>query len=299
MSMPPYDDRDGYIWQDGDLVPWRDATCHVLTHGLHYASCVFEGERLYHGHIFKRDEHHQRLLDSARILGFEVPYSVAELNEAANAVARANGIANGYVRPVAWRGSEQMGISAQRNRIHVAIAAWTWGDYFGSDGRLQGIRMRTADWKRPSPETAPAKSKAAGLYMICVLSKHQAEAEGYKDALMLDYRGRIAEATGANIFLVRNGELHTPEPDCFLDGITRRTVMALARERGYTVRERAVMPEELADTDEVFITGTAAEVTPVASIDRHEFTVGAVTRELMGAFEDLVNNPASWDQAPA
>ncbi|SDF41650.1 branched chain amino acid aminotransferase apoenzyme [Limimonas halophila] len=299
MSTVAYDDRDGSIWYNGALVPWRDAKLHVLTHGLHYASCVFEGERVYQGAIFKRDEHHQRLLDSARLMGFEVPYSVDEINRAAEQVIEANGITEGYVRPVAWRGSEQMGVAAQRNRIHLAIAAWKWDTYFTPEARLKGIQMRTSPWSRPSPQTAPVHSKASGLYMICTLSKHTAEAEGFNDALMLDYRGRIAEATGANIFLVQNGELHTPEPDCFLDGITRRTVVQLARERGYTVHERAIMPAELDRTDEVFITGTAVEVTPVNRIDDRHFTVGPVTRELVDAFDTLVQNPGTWDQHAA
>jgi len=296
MSTVAYDDRDGFIWCNGELVPWRDAKLHVLSHGLHYASSVFEGERVYQGAIFKRDEHHQRLLDSARQMGFEVPYSVDEINRAAERVIEANGITEGYVRPIAWRGSEQMGVAAQRNRIHVAIAAWKWDTYFTPEARLKGIQMRTASWARPAPETAPVHAKASGLYMICTLSKHEAEADGFNDALMLDYRGRIAEATGANIFLVQNGELHTPEPDCFLDGITRRAVVQLARERGYSVHERALMPGELDRTDEVFITGTAVEVTPVNRIDGRHFTVGPVTRELVEAFDQLVQNPSTWDQ---
>lgn len=288
MAMIPFDDRDGQIWMNGKLVPWREANLHVLTHGLHYASCVFEGERVYNGRIFRRDEHHQRLHDSAELLGFTVPYSVDEINAAAQEVLRANAIVDGYVRPVAWRGSEMMGVSAQHTTINVAIAAWEWPAYFTPEARLQGIRMKTAPWRRPAPETAPVKSKAAGLYMICTMSKHAAEAEGYNDALMLDWRGRIAEATGANIFLVQNGELHTPTPDCFLDGITRRAVMELARERGYVIHERAIMPEELARTDEVFITGTAVEVTPVREIDQHTFTVGEISRDLVAAFDDMV-----------
>ncbi|RDD60896.1 branched-chain amino acid aminotransferase [Ferruginivarius sediminum] len=288
MAMIPFDDRDGHIWMNGKLVPWREAKIHVLTHGLHYADCVFEGERVYNGRIFKRDEHHQRLHDSAEILGFRIPYSVDEINAAAEEVLHANGIADGYVRPVAWRGSEMMGVSAQQNSVNVAIAAWEWPSYFTPEARMQGIRMKTAPWRRPAPDTAPVKSKAAGLYMICTMSKHQVEAEGYNDALMLDYRGRIAEATGANIFLVQNGELHTPVPDCFLDGITRRTVIDLARQHGYTVHERAIMPEELAKTDEVFISGTAVEVTPVREIDEHTFTVGEITRNLLTAYDELV-----------
>ena len=291
MAMLPFDDRDGVIWFNGDLVPWREAKIHVLTHGLHYASCVFEGERAYNGQIFKMTEHHQRLHYSARVLGFEIPYSVAEIDAATMRLLAANDIVDGYVRPVAWRGSEMMGVSAQSNRINVAIAAWDWPAYFSPEARLEGIRMKISDWRRPAPDTAPVHSKAAGLYMICTLSKHQAEAEGYNDALMLDYRGRIAEATGANIFLVQDGKLHTPTPDCFLDGITRRSVIELAQERGYEVIERAIMPEELAETDEVFITGTAVEVTPVREIGPYSFTPGAVSRDLLTAYDELVQRP--------
>ncbi len=291
--MLPFDDRDGQIWFNGALVPWREARIHVLTHGLHYASCVFEGERAYGGRIYKMTEHHERLRTSAKLLGFDLPYGVAEIDEAAREVLRVNGIGNGYVRPVAWRGSEMMGVSAQNNRINVAIAAWEWPAYFSPEARLKGIRMTRSQWRRPAPDTAPTKSKAAGLYMICTLSKHKAEAEGYNDALMLDYRGRIAEATGANIFLVQDGVIHTPDPDCFLDGITRQTVIGLARARGYEVVERAIMPEELARTQEVFITGTAVEVTPVSEIDRHRFTPGDITKTLMRDYDDLVNSRAS------
>jgi branched-chain amino acid aminotransferase len=289
--MLPFDDRDGQIWFDGELVPWSEAQVHVLTHGLHYASCVFEGERAYGGRIFKMTEHHERLHKSARVLGFEVPYSVAEIDAASEQVMAANGIVDGYVRPVAWRGSEMMGVSAQKTRIHLAIAAWEWPAYFSPEARLKGIRMTVSDWKRPAPDTAPTDSKAAGLYMICTLSKHAAEAKGYSDALMLDYRGRIAEATGANIFLVQDGVLHTPVPDCFLDGITRRTVIALAKDCGYEVIERPIMPEELARTQEVFITGTAVEVTPVAEIDDYRFTPGEITKRLMEAYDALVQRP--------
>ncbi len=289
--MLPFDDRDGQIWFDGELVPWREAQVHVLTHGLHYASCVFEGERAYGGRIFKMTEHHERLHKSARVLGFDIPYSVAEIDAASEEVMAANGIVDGYVRPVAWRGSEMMGVSAQKTRIHLAIAAWEWPAYFSPEARLKGIRMTVSNWKRPAPDTAPTDSKAAGLYMICTLSKHAAEAKGYSDALMLDYRGRIAEATGANIFLVQGGVLHTPVPDCFLDGITRRTVIALAKERGYEVIERPIMPEELARTQEVFITGSAVEVTPVAEIDDYRFTPGDITKQLMEAYDALVQQP--------
>ena len=288
MAMLPFDDRDGVIWFNGELVPWRDARVHVLTHGLHYGSCVFEGERSYGGTIFKMTEHHERLHQSGRVLGFEVPYSVAEIDAAAEAVLRANNIVDGYVRPVAWRGSEMMGVSAQQTRINVAIAAWDWPAYFTPEARLKGIRMTVSQWRRPAPDTAPTKSKAAGLYMICTLSKHAAESRGYNDALMLDYRGRIAEATGANVFLVQDGKLHTPDPDCFLDGITRRTVIELARQRGYQVIERAIMPDELAKTSEVFITGTAVEVTPVCEIDQYKFTPDKITRDLLTAYDALV-----------
>ncbi len=288
MAMLPFDDRDGVIWLDGELVPWRDCKIHVLSHALHYASSVFEGERSYGGEVFKMTEHHERLRTSAEVMGFKLPYSVPEINEATRQVIGANRIVDGYVRPIAWRGSEMMGVSAQQTRIHLAVAAWEWPAYFSAEARLQGIRMDFAAYRRPAPETAPVHAKAAGLYMICTLSKHDVEARGYDDALMLDYRGRIAEATGANIFLVQDGALHTPTPDCFLDGITRRTVMALARERGYRIVERAILPEELARTDEVFLTGTAVEVTPVREIGPYRFEVGPVTKTLLRDYDDLV-----------
>jgi branched-chain amino acid aminotransferase len=281
MAIQPYHDRDGFIWQDGALLPWREAKLHVLSHGLHYASAVFEGERVYGGVIFKLTEHSQRLADSARLLGFELPCSVEDVDRACDEALRANGIKDGYVRPIAWRGSEMMGVSAQATRIHLAVAAWDWGSYFSEDARLQGIRMRTSPWRRPSPECAPVHAKATGLYMICTLSKHEAEKEGFHDALMLDWRGRVAEATGANIFLVIDGRLHTPTPDCFLDGITRRTVIGLARARGIEVIERAIMPDELRQAREIFLTGTAAEVTPVGQIDELHFTLGEITRTLI------------------
>ncbi|MEM6492085.1 MAG: branched-chain amino acid aminotransferase, partial [Pseudomonadota bacterium] len=236
--MTPFDDRDGWIWMDGALTPWRDANVHILTHAMHYASCVFEGERVYGGSVFKLTEHSQRLIDSARMLDFELPYSVEEIDAATKAVIEANGIHDGYVRPLAWRGSEQMGVSGQHCAIRTAIAAWTWPAYFSPEARLEGIRLKWAKYRRPDPATAPTRSKAAGLYMICTLSKHDAEAEGYNDAMMLDWRGYVAEATGANVFFLMDGALHTPKPDCFLDGITRRTVIDLARARGIEVIER-------------------------------------------------------------
>jgi len=297
--MIPFDDRDGVIWLNGEFVPWRDAKLHVLSHGLHYASCVFEGERSYNGVVFQMREHHERLHNSARIMGFEIPYSVEAIDAAALDLLRQNGIGDGYIRPVAWRGSEMMGVSAQQTRINVAVAAWEWPSYFSPEARLKGIRLKTSPWRRPAPDCAPVHAKAAGLYMICTLSKHAAENEGYQDALMLDYRGRVAEATGANIFLLQDDRLHTPVPDCFLDGITRRTVIDLARKRGVEVIDRPIMPEELAKTSEIFITGTAAEVTPVGEIDGHRFTVGRLTQELMAAYSDLVRNQAKANVSAA
>ncbi|ABC23023.1 branched-chain amino acid aminotransferase [Rhodospirillum rubrum] len=288
MALVPFDDRDGFIWFNGQMVPWREAKVHVLTHGLHYASCVFEGERVYNGKVFKLTEHSRRLTESASILGFSLPYSVAEIDAATRRVLDANGIVDGYVRPLAWRGSEMMGVAAQKNRINVAIAAWQWPSYFSPEARLAGIRLKISPWRRPAPDTAPTHSKAAGLYMICTLSKHQAENDGFDDALMLDYRGRIAEATGANVFLVIDGKLHTPIPDCFLNGITRQTVIDLARRRGYDVSERAIMPEELADAQEVFLTGTAAEVTPVRQIGEYTYTPGEITHRLVEDYDKEV-----------
>ena len=288
MSIIPFDDRDGVIWFDGALVPWRDAKLHFLSHGLHYASCVFEGERVYNGRIFKLREHTERLANGARTLGFELPFSIEEIDAACCQVVKEQGIVDGYVRPAAWRGSEMMAVSAQQARIHLAIAAWPWPNYFTPEARLKGIRITWADYCRPDPRTAPAKTKAAGLYMICTLSKHAAEAKGFADALMLDWRGRIAETTGANIFLVQEGVIHTPVPDCFLDGITRRTVIGLARKRGYEVVERVLMPEELDRTSEIFITGSAVEVTPIAAIDDREFTVDEITRTLAADYDALM-----------
>ncbi len=286
--MLNFDDHDGQIWLNGRLQPWREVNVHLLTHGLHYASCVFEGERVYDGEIFRLTEHSQRLISSADVMGFEIPYGLEEIEQATRETVAAQGFADAYVRPVAWRGSEMMGVSAQDTKIHLAIAVWEWPSYFSPEARLKGIKLATATWRRPSPETAPVHSKAAGLYMICTLSKHAAEADGFDDALMLDWRGRVAETTGANIFLVIDGALHTPVPDCFLDGITRRAVMALATARGIAIHERIIMPDELARADEIFVTGTAAEVTPVGRIDDLSFQVGPITRALMEDYDTLV-----------
>ena len=299
MALLPFDDRDGVIWYDGELVPWRDGRLHVLSHGLHYASCVFEGERVYDGAIFKLRDHTERLFNSAKILGFEIPYGIEDIDAACKLVVETHGLKNAYVRPVAWRGSEMMAVSAQHTKVHVAIAAWEWPSYFNPEDRLTGIRLMTSSWKRPAPDTAPTNSKAAGLYMICTLSKHEAEARGYHDALMLDYRGYIAESTGANIFLVQDGIIHTPAPDCFLDGITRRTVMELARARQFEVVERHIEPDELARTQEVFLTGTAAEVTPVGEIVGRTFVVGDITRALIEDYDKLVRGSGSTASSAA
>jgi branched-chain amino acid aminotransferase len=288
MAIIPFDDRDGVIWYDGALVPWRDARMHVLSHGLHYASCVFEGERVYAGNIFKLREHTDRLIASGKTLGFTIPWSADEIDAACKAVVEAQGLKDAYVRPVAWRGSEMMAVSAQQTKIHLAIAAWEWPSYFNPEARLKGIKLTLSKWRRPAPDTAPTAAKAAGLYMICTLSKHEAEAAGYHDALMLDYRGLVAEATGANIFLVQDGRIHTPKADCFLDGITRKTVIGLARKRGFELIERQIRLEEFANTQEVFLTGTAAEVTPVGEIDQYRFTPGAVTKALIEDYDALV-----------
>ncbi|MGB8839870.1 MAG: branched-chain amino acid aminotransferase [Aliidongia sp.] len=288
MSLIPFDDRDGVIWFDGQLVPWRDAKIHVLTHGLHYGSCVFEGERVYGGTVFKITEHHRRLHESARLLGFQLPYSVEVIDEATRQLVAANGIVDGYVRPVAWRGSEMMSVGAQQSRIHVAIATWQWPSYFSPEARMRGIRLTIAKWQRPSPQSAPTAAKAAGLYMICTMSKHAAENEGYDDALMYDYRGFVAEATGANMFLIIDGQIHTPTPDCFLNGITRQTVIDLAKRRGITVVERHIPAEDLARASEVFVTGSAAEVTPVREIGPHNYQPGQISRQLMEDYGRLV-----------
>ncbi|MFD1329570.1 branched-chain amino acid aminotransferase [Mycoplana ramosa] len=280
----PFDQMDGQIWFNGEFVDWKDAKIHVLTHGLHYASAVFEGERAYGGRIFKLTEHNRRLHRSAEVLGFKIPYSVEALDAASIELLKRQGFSEAYVRPIAWRGSEMMGVSAQNNRINVAIAIWQWGSYFNPAEKLKGIRLDIAEYRRPDPKTAPCESKAAGLYMICTISKHAAEAKGYADAMMLDYRGQVAEATGANIFFVKDGVIHTPTPDCFLNGITRQTVIELARRRGYQVVERAIMPEELSTFSECFLTGSAAEVTPVSEIGPYRFTPASICETLMNDY---------------
>jgi len=287
MALIPFDDRDGTIWWDGEMVAWRDAKLHVLTHGLHYASAVFEGERAYAGNIFKLEAHTERLINSGRLLGFEIPYTAEQINTACNAVLAANHLVDAYVRPIAWRGTEQLAVSAQQTKIHLAIACWPWPNLFGAD-RMKGVRLGMAEWRRPHPQTAPTASKAAGLYMIGTLSKHAAEAAGFDDALMLTWDGFVGEATGANIFFVIDGKLHTPTPDCFLDGITRRTVIALAQARGIEVVDRHVPVEDLAKATEVFLAGTAAEVTPVRQIGTQNFTPGKITEVLLADYEALV-----------
>jgi branched-chain amino acid aminotransferase len=281
MAATPFDQRDGWIWYDGQIVPWKDAQLHVLSHGLHYGSSVFEGERAYGGEIFKSTEHSERLKKSAEILDFEIPYSVAEIDAAKRLVLEKNGQRDAYLRPVAWRGSEMMGVAAQHNKIHLAIAAWDWPSYFDPAQKMKGIRIDMAEYRRPDPATAPSAAKAAGLYMICTISKHKAERKGYADALMLDWQGRVAECTGANVFFIRDGVVHTPIADCFLDGITRRTVIDLAKRRGFEVAERRIMPDELPSFNECFITGTAAEVTPVSEIGPYRFQPGNMTKVLM------------------
>jgi branched-chain amino acid aminotransferase len=288
MGAQPYDDRDGVIWMDGAFVPWREARVHVLTHALHYASSVFEGERAYGGMIFKSREHSERLLKSADYMDIPHPYSVDEIEAAKAAALAASGLADAYVRALIWRGSgPDMGVASARNPVHLAIAVWEWGAYYGA-AKMEGAKLDIARWKRPSPETIPSFAKAAGLYMICTMSKHAAEAKGCSDAIMMDYRGYVAEATGANVFFVKDGEVHTPLPDCFLNGITRRTVMGLLRERDVRVVERHIEPKEMADFQQCWLTGTAAEVTPVGSIGPYRFEVGPLTREVAESYESLV-----------
>jgi len=285
MSTQTYEDRDGWIWLDGVFVPHREAKLHMLSHALHYASSVFEGERAYDGVVYKLNEHSQRLIDSAAMLDFTIPYTLEEINRATQETVARSGMKDCYIRPVAWRGSEMMGVSAQSSKIHLGIAVWEWPSYFSPEAKMKGIRLQISEWRRPAPNTIPTKAKAAGLYMICTLSKHRAEREGFQDAIMLDWRGLVAEATGANVFFVKDGKVHTPTPDCFLDGITRRAVMALARAKGIEVVERAIQPEELTGFSECFLTGTAAEVTPVSEIGPYRFTPGPICKTLIDAFE--------------
>ena len=289
MALVPFDDRDGWIWWNGSLVPWRDARPHVLSHGLHYASAVFEGERAYQGNIFRLRDHTDRLIGSGRILGFEIPWTADQIDAACQQVLAANGLTDGCVRPIAWRGSEVLGVSPAGTSVHLAIAAWAWPSYYGAD-RMRGIRVAEAAWKRPSPETAPTAAKCTGLHTIGTLSKQRAEDNGYSDALMLDWRGLVAETTGANVFFVMDGALHTPTPDGFLDGITRRTVMALARRHQMTVVERPIEAHEIGRTTEVFLAGTAAEVTAVCEIGPHRYIPGRITETLMRDYDALVGS---------
>ena len=289
----PFDDRDGWIWLDGKLVPWREANVHILTHALHYASSVFEGQRAYNGKIFRLSDHSARLRKSAALIGFELPWSVAEIDAACEEVLAASGLSDAYMRPVAWRGSEQMGVAPKGTRPHVAIACWHWGKYFDEAKAAKGIRLDIAEWRRPAPYTAPVHSKAAGLYMIASMSKQHADARGFDDALMFDWRGQVAEATGANAFYVRDGKLFTPTPDCFLDGITRQTVIELAERRGIEVVEKAIWPEELESFEQFFLTGSAAEVTLVQSAGPWSFEIGDLSRQLQLDYDNLVNGRAN------
>lgn len=291
MAMIPYDDRDGQIWFDGKLVPWRDAKVHFLTHALHYGSGVFEGVRCYGGNIFKLNEHSQRLLDGCKTMDMKITYTHEQINQACVEAVKANKLVDAYIRPLAWRGPEQMGVAAQQTKIHLAVAAWEWPSYFSPELRDKGISIQTSRWRRPAPDMAPVTAKACGLYMICTLSKHEADRNGFTDALMHDYRGNIAELTGANFFMIRNGELHTPITDCILNGITRLTVIDLARSLGYKVTERHIKPEELKDAEECFATGTAAEVTAIGKIDDKTYTVGPITRRIREEYEKLVRLP--------
>ena len=289
MEPVPYDKRSGKIWFNGQLVNWSDVKIHVLSHGLHYASCVFEGERVYDGEIFKLEEHTERLFHSASRLGFKIPYSQESLNKACRDIVAAQKVKNGYVRPVVWRGSEMMAISAQKTKIHVAIATWEWGSYFDPNLKLKGIKLDISKWRRPAPDTIPWDTKASGLYMICTLSKHEAEKKGFTDSLMLDYQGNVAEATGANVFFkTKDNELHTPIPDSFLDGITRRSVIEIAKSKKIKIVERKIKPEELSKFTGCFLTGTAAEVTPVSQIDDYKFTVCNLIKDLSDSYQTLV-----------
>ena len=289
MEIIPFDKRIGFIWYNGEFVEWQNATTHVLNHGLHYASCVFEGLRVYGEKIFKLEQHTDRLFHSAESMGMSIPFSKEELNFAQEETVKKMNIKYGYVRPVAWRGSEMMAVSAQKNKINVAVATWEWPSYFSKEDRLKGIALQTAIWRRPAPDTIPTDAKAAGLYMICTLSKHEAEKNGYSDALMLDYKGRISESTGSNIFFVINGEIHTPIPDCFLNGITRQTVIDIAKSKNINVIEREIYPDEIKNADEIFLTGSAVEVTPVGKIDDQIFNVGEVTKTVSELYMKTVD----------
>ena len=294
MESIPYDKRSGKIWFNGKTVDWADANIHILNHGLHYASCVFEGERVYDGEIFKLEEHTERLFYSAERMGISVPYNQAEINDACRNIVHIQKVMNGYVRPLIWRGSEMMAISAQKNKIHVAIATWEWGSYFDPKLKLNGIKLDISKWRRPAPNTIPWDTKAAGLYMICTLSKHEAEAKGFTDSLMLDYQGNIAEATGANIFFKDNkGEIHTPVPDSFLDGITRREVIKIAQSKGIKVYERKINPEEMKNFEGCFLTGTAAEVTPVSQISEYKFKVCDLIQDLNKSYQNVVRKKSA------
>jgi branched-chain amino acid aminotransferase len=288
MADMSFADREGSIWLNGRIVPWADAKVHMLTHAMHYGSAVFEGQRAYSGKIFKLEEHTERLFASAEMLDLDIPYTQSEINNACNKLLELNNLSDAYCRPVIWRGSKMMGVSAQDAGINAGIAVWEWPSYFSDEARLKGLKLSISDWRRPAPDTAPVHAKAAGLYMICTLSKHKAEAEGYDDALMFDYRGQVAEATGANIFFVKDGTIHTPTPDCFLDGITRRTIMELAREMGIEVIERSIMPAEMEGFEQAFLTGTAAEVSPLSEIGPYRFVVGDITKNLMHAYNVMV-----------
>ncbi len=288
MADMSFADREGWIWLNGEMVPWADAKVHMLTHAMHYGSAVFEGQRAYGGKIFKLEEHTERLFASAEMLDLDIPYTQSEINNACNKLLELNNLSDAYCRPIIWRGSKMMGVSAQNAGINAGIAVWEWPSYFSDEARLKGLRLSISDWRRPAPDTAPVHAKAAGLYMICTLSKHKAEAEGYDDALMFDYRGQVAEATGANVFFVKDGAIHTPTPDCFLDGITRRTIMELAREMGIEVIERSIMPAEMEGFEQAFLTGTAAEVSPLSEIGPYRFAVGDITKNLMHAYDAVV-----------
>ena len=292
MEPVPYDKRNGKIWFNGQIVDWKDAKLHVLTHGLHYGSCVFEGERVYNGEIFKLREHTDRLIYSAKRMGFEIPYTADEIDKACNEIIKVQKVKNGYVRPVAWRGSEMMAISAQRNQIHFAIATWEWGSYFDPKIKENGIKLNVSKWRRPAPNTIPWDTKAAGLYMICTLSKHEAEKDGFNDSLMLDHEDYVAEATGANIFFIDENlkEIHTPTPDSFLDGITRRTIISIAEKKGFKINERKIKLNELKNFDACFLTGTAAEVTPVSQIGEYKFKVTSSIGEFFDRYLEIVNH---------